>query len=78
MRVKLPSLTSGLGETRSKATEGVDKKRQPNTKLFLLLHADFAKEQIWQKGILCCRWINNVVANFPTAYFSVSVMNLET
>ena len=65
MRVKLPSLTSGLGETRSKETEGVDKKRQPNGKLFLLLHADFAKVQIWQRKI-ALRWINEVVASFAT------------
>ena len=37
-----------------------------NGKRFLLLHADYAKEQIWQKGILRCRWINKVVASFAT------------
>ena len=36
-----------------------------NGKQFLLLHADSAKEQIWQSK-LALRWINEVVASFAT------------
>ena len=52
MRVKLPSLTPGLEETRSEAPEGVDKKpfRFPFSPLFAFAHQAKAVTFVRRRG----------------------------